>query len=75
MEDQARIRASSEPRHPHRITDQVRLHVRLHAPTHHLAAVQVNHSRQIQPAFVRGSVGDVASPDSIGLIGREVSIL
>jgi hypothetical protein len=54
MEDQSGLRAPSEPRHAQRISDQAGLHVRLHAPAHHLATEQVDDSRQIQPAFIGG---------------------
>jgi hypothetical protein len=43
----------------------------LHA--HHQAAEQVNHTDQVQPAFVGGDVGDVAAPDLVGRRRREVS--
>ena len=46
----------------------------LHAPTHHLAAVQVDHRSQVQPALIRGDVGDVAGPHGIGLISLELAI-
>ncbi len=45
-------RTAPEPRHAQRIGDQAGLHVRLHAPAHHLAAEQVDDRCQIQPAFV-----------------------
>jgi hypothetical protein len=55
----------------------VRLHVRLHArllaPAHHLAAEQVDYRRQVQPAYVGGDVGDVAAPDPIGRRRCEVA--
>jgi hypothetical protein len=69
MEDQPRLRAPSEPCHAQRISDQAGLHVRLHAPAHHLTAKQVNDRCQIQPAFVGGDVGDVAGPRLVGRLG------
>jgi hypothetical protein len=55
-----------EPRHLQSIRHQAALHVRLHAPAHHLSAEQVNHSCQVQPSLVGGDVRDVARPDLIG---------
>jgi hypothetical protein len=35
----------------------------LHAPAHHLAAEQVQHHGQVQPAFIGGNIGDVSVGD------------
>ena len=45
-----------------RIRSHTGQHVRFHATTHHLATEQVDHRRQVQPAFVGGDVGGVAGP-------------
>ena len=45
----------------------------LHAPAHHLAAVQVDHRRQVQPALIGGNVGDIASPHLVRCLGLEVA--
>jgi hypothetical protein len=71
-EDQARPGLTPEPRHSQRIRHQAGLHVRLHAPAHHQAAEQVDHHGQVQPALVGGDVGDVAAPDPVRSLGREV---
>lgn len=57
MKDQARLWPTPEPGHAQRIRQRIGLHVVSHAPAHHLAAEQVDHARQIQPAFVGGDVG------------------
>ena len=74
MEDKARCWVPSKPRHLQGVRDQAALHVRLHAPAHHLAAEQVNHCCQVQPALVGGDVGDVACPDLIGRSRGEVAL-
>lgn len=50
------------------------LHVLLLAPAHHLTTEQVNNTRQVDPAFVGGNVGDVATPDSIGCLWIELTL-
>lgn len=74
MEDQARCGMATEPCHFQCIRHQAALHVRLHAPAHHLATEQVNDRGQIQPAFVGGDVGDIARPDLIGCSRSEVAL-
>ena len=65
MEDQTRLGMAPEPGHAQRVGHQAGLHVGLHAPAHHLAAEQVDHCSQVQPAFVCGDVGDIAVPDQV----------
>ena len=62
VEDQTRAlaRMALEPGHTQRIDDDVPRHVRAQRPAHHLAAEQVDHHGQEQPAFVGGDVGDVS---------------
>jgi hypothetical protein len=74
VEDQARLRKAAKPRHTQRIRHQLRAHVRLHRPAHHLTAEQVENDGQIQPTLVRPDVRDVRSPDLVGTRGREVSL-
>ena len=52
--------------HEQGVLDQAFLHVGLQAPAHHLAAVQIQHHRQIQPAFIGANVGDVGDPNFVG---------
>ena len=48
--------------------------MRLHAPSHHLAAEQVNDRSQVQPALVGGDIGDVTRPNLIGGCRGEVAL-
>ena len=68
VEDQSERWLAPEPRHAQSIRDQTGLHVRLHAPAHHLLAEEVDHGSQVQPAFTGGDVGDVAAPDPVGRV-------
>ncbi|SAK98745.1 hypothetical protein AWB75_07208 [Caballeronia catudaia] len=74
MDDQARFRLAAKPRHTQRVRHQLRAHVRLHRPAHHLTAKQVEDDRQVQPAVVSPEVRDVRSPGLIGASGREVAL-
>ena len=74
VEDQAWLGLAPEPSHGQRVFDQARLHVRLKAPAHHLATEEIDHRSQIQPAFIRGNVGDVATPQPIGTLWREAPL-
>jgi len=60
--------------HAQRIRHQSALHVWLNAQTLHLAAEQVQHHGQVQPAFFSRNVGDVTGPHLIGRVGREVAL-
>jgi hypothetical protein len=48
--------------------------VRLQAPAHHLTAEQVDDPSQVQPALVGLDVGDVATPQPVGLLGVEAPL-
>ena len=74
MKDKARLRVTPEPRHLQRVCHQAALHVRLHAPAHHLAAEQVNDRGQVQLALVGDDIGDVARPDLVGGCRAEVAL-
>lgn len=50
---------------PRRLID-VACHVLTQRPAYHLAAEQVDHHCQEQPAFIGVDVGDVAHPDTVG---------
>ena len=65
---------SAKPRHAQRECDCAGLHVVPHAPAHHMAAEQVDHARQRQPAFVGGDVSDVSGLHLVGCLWRKVSI-
>jgi hypothetical protein len=53
---------------------QVGRHAGLGGPTDHAAREQIDHDRQIQPAFVGLDVGDVRHPDLVGRIDLELPI-
>jgi len=76
MEDQPGLlaRMSLEPRHAQRIDDDVARHVLPQRPAHHLAAKQVDHHGQEQPALVGSDVRDVARPHLVGLAHDELTI-
>ena len=61
-----------EPRHAQCVHHKAGLHVRLHAPAHYLAAEQIDHADQKQPAFCGSDVDDVAAPNAIWSARREV---
>ena len=46
--------------------------MRLHAPSHHMAAEPVNHRGLVQPTLVGGDVGDVVRPGLVGGCRGEV---
>lgn len=73
VQDQPRLGMPAEPRHEQCIEHQLGFHTRLHRPAHHLAAEQIDHDGQVQPAFVSGNVGDVAGPRAIGRRRLEVA--
>ena len=50
------------------------MHVRPHRPAHHLAAEQVDHHGQKQPAFLGGDIRDVARPRLVGRGRGEVAV-
>ena len=49
-------------------------HFRAHCPAHDLAQMQVQHSRQVQPATTRTDVGDIGYPRLVGQGLRELPI-
>ena len=68
VEDQAWRGMAPEPGHAQCVCHQTGLHVRLHAPAHHLATEQVDHAGQVQPAFVGGDVMSLLQTQS-GALG------
>lgn len=60
--------------HAQRIDHQTDWLVFFHAPAHHLTAVQVQQVRQVQPALVGGTVGDVGFSHLVRLLGCEVAL-
>lgn len=57
-----------------RIAHQLGSHVLGHRVAGDFPGMQVEHGRQIQPAFLSGQVGDVADEPFAGLLGGEVPV-
>lgn len=74
VEDGSRLRPPSPPSHCHGIFNQAALHVGLQAPSHHLTAEHVNHSSQVQPAFVGSDIGDVTAQKLVGCLRRKTPL-
>ncbi len=66
MHDQSRSRLALRDGQLQCPVHQRGLHVRRHRPARHLARVQVQHDRQIQPAAARSDVSDVGHPRLVG---------
>jgi len=71
---QPHCRFPPEPRHRQRVRHDVRRHAGFQRPAHHFAVEQVEHDRQIEPAFIRPQIGDVGCPRLIWGGWREVQI-
>ena len=54
--------ATPPDRHDERIRDELRGHLRLHRPADNAAREQVDHCRNVKPAFGRPDVGEVGDP-------------
>jgi hypothetical protein len=54
-----------------RVADEFGTHVLGHRVADDLSAVQVDHGGQVQPAFLRGQVGDVTDESFAGRLGGE----
>src|SRR5438046_1986974 len=70
----ALLRTAPKRAHPQRIRDQAAMQVRPHRPAHHLAAEQIDHHRQEQPAFLGGDIRDVTCPGLVGPDRSEVAV-
>lgn len=46
----------------------------LQAPSHYLTAEHVNHSSQVQPAFVGSDIGDVTAQQLVGCLRRKTPL-
>jgi hypothetical protein len=49
--------------------DQRLVHILVHCPAHHTPGANIEHSRQVKPAFFGRNVGDVSQPFLIGPLG------
>ncbi len=67
-------RTALKQAHLQRVDDQAAMHVRPHRPAHHLAAEQVDHHGQEQPAFLGGDIRDVTRPRLVGRGRSEVAV-
>ena len=56
------------------IFNQTPVHMRLQAPSHHLTAKHVNHSGQVQAAFVGGDTGDITVQQLVGCLRRNTPL-
>jgi len=74
LKGQQRELVALKPRHAQRVDHDVAHHVVPQRPAHYLAAEQVYHHRQEQPAFVRRDVGDVAHPDLVRFTHGELAV-
>lgn len=68
------LRFTSPDGHQQRINGQVAAHARFHRPANDLAREQIEHYRQIQPAFIGADVGDVGDPDLVRLADVELAL-
>src|ERR1700690_1536767 len=66
--------ATSPDRHDQRIGDQLRCHVLAHRPTHHASREQIQHDREVQPAFLRPDVREIRYPALVGRRRLELPI-
>ena len=60
--------------HRERIQHQLCSHAGVHCPADHHARVQVNYSRQVQPAFMGSDIGNVDDPHLVRQRDRELWI-
>jgi len=65
-------RFSSEQRGGEGLDDQAGAQVVGDGVAHHLAGVQVDHGRGVDPAVDGAHVGDVTAPAGVGCLGGEV---
>ena len=64
--DQPGRRSPAEPSHGQRVDDNVRAHPSLDRPPDDFPVEQIEHYRQVQPAFVRPDIRQIGGPGSIG---------
>ena len=74
MDDHRVFGPSAPHRHRQSIQHQARLHAWPHAPAHHCTRVQVQHSRQIQPAFKCAYVRDIRHQSVVGFVVLELAL-
>jgi hypothetical protein len=70
---QSVCRALPEPGHGPRSGHDLRRHARLQRPAEDFTVEQIEHDRQVEPAFIRPQVGDIRRPDLVRRRRCEVS--
>src|SRR5690554_774751 len=66
------LRPTAPQRHAQGVTDQLTRQPMPQRPAHHLARIQVDHHRQVQPAFPGPDIADIRRPDPVR--GRDCKI-
>ena len=74
MKDQPRRGSSAEPGHAQCIDDQCPRHALAHREADDLTAEQIDDDREIEPAFLRPEIGDVAGPDTVRRFDAKVAL-
>ncbi len=69
VEEQARWRGAVQGRHRKGGGDERGVDGRAHGPAQDLAAVEIHHAGQIEPAFGGGDAGEGGDPDLVGCRG------
>jgi hypothetical protein len=72
VEDRSGAGQASTDREIYGVADQLGAHVFGHRVTGDFVGMQVEHGRQVQPAFLGREVGDVADEPFAGCVGGEV---
>ena len=67
------LRDGPRPRLPDRLEHKTKLQRLVEHPTDHIAAEPVDNRHQIQPAVTQADVGDIAAPDVIGVLRRQIA--
>src|SRR4051812_48908078 len=74
MVDQAGTRSLRRDRHPQGCQWQVGSQMIRHRPADYLAAEEVHHHGEIEPALIGLDGGDIGEPDLVGRGGDEVAV-
>jgi hypothetical protein len=65
---------STKQRYSEGVADQRRFHPITHRPPHNLAGVQIDDHREVEPALIRSTVGNVLHPLLIRPAGGEILV-
>ena len=66
--------AAPPDRHDQCIGDELGSHLRLHRPSDDTPREQVDHGRDIEPAFGGPDIGEVGHPFLVGAVRRELTV-